>query len=205
MNGIRISIAAKGYSQAAKKLEKVMAIALRPSVPAMKAAIWLTGQTIRVFAEGGRPEKWAPLSLMTLFVRVHRAEKPNKSPQVMSDTGRLKGSFIPVIEDDGVRFGASTNVEYAALMQSGGPSEPNEVQIASFTRRLRSRQATAYAGGKLQKLGKQTVRDYTIHFKGGGLVPARPFFPEGIAQLDAWGYHAKIKEIFAMYFREAAA
>lgn len=201
--GFRLSIALKGYSQASKKLETLMGIAKRPSVPARQCAVWLAGQTIRVFADGGRPEKWAPLSMMTLFIRSHREGAQNNDALPMNDTGRLKGSFIPVIEDDGNRFGASTNVEYAGMMQSGGISEPREVSIAAFTRSRGASQAKDYSRGSLTKATGR-VKAYIMHMKGGNKIPARPFFPEGIQQLDAWGYHEKIKQIFREYFRDNA-
>lgn len=199
MAGIKLSIAVKGYSAVSKRLEKLMAIAKRPSVPMRAAAVWLTGQTLQVFSEGGRPEKWEPLSLMTLFIRAHRASQKRTGGTPMNDTGRLKGSFIPVVNEDGSSFGAATNVEYASLMQHGGLSKPNDVQIASFTRRKPT------VGGKSLSSSKVTVGDYIIHFKGGSLIPARPFFPEGIGQLRTWGYHEKIKKIFRLYFNEATA
>lgn len=204
MIGVKLFIALKGYSEASQKLEKLMSIAKHPLVPMRESAIWLTGQTIKVFSEGGRPEKWAPLSMMTLFIRQKREGKKTDSAQPMNDTGRLKGSFIPVVSEDGNMFGASTNVEYSSLMQEGGQSEAHDVSIAAFTRRRSKRQATDYSRGSLTK-ATERVKAYLMHMKGGNIIPARPFFPDGIRELDAWGYHAKIKEIFALYFKEQAS
>ncbi len=200
--GITLRLAVSGYSQVSKKLERSLGIAKRPLVPAQQAAVWLTGQTTRVFEEEGRPEKWAPLSLMTLFIRAHRAKNKNTDALIMNDTGRLKGSFLPVIADDGNMFGASTNVGYASLMQDGGRSELQEIHIASFTRKsnsakARKRQSKAYARGSLVA-ATERVKAYTMQLSAK--VPARPFFPRGMGQLNTWGYHDKIKQIFREFW-----
>lgn len=194
---MRLLIALKGYSSVSKKLERMAAVVKKPSVPMQQSAIYLTQQALLAFEDQGKPEKWAPLSLMTLFIKAHRADRPKETnPMIGSDTGRLKGSFIPVISDDMNQFGAATNVEYAGMMQDGGTTEPRDISIAFFTRKLK-------AGTKPKKKrsdGMQGVKPYVMHLKGGQKVPARPFFPEGIDELKSWGYHAQIKEIFRQYF-----
>lgn len=187
----RLTLAVKGYSQAGRKLEKLAAIARRPSVPMRQAAVWIAGRTIQVFDEGGHPEKWAPLSLMTQFIRARRVASPRKSDKPMNDSGRLRGSILPTVSEDGNQFGAFTNVEYAPLMQRGGVSTANDVEV-------RNRRGK----GKRRKAG--SLATFILHMKGGHVIPPRPFFPDGMGELESWGYHDKIRQIFAEYFRAQA-
>jgi phage gpG-like protein len=202
MAGLKLLIAVKGFSKASKKLERGMKLVKNPSVPMRQAAVWLVGQTIKVFDDQGHPEKWAPLSLMTLFIKAHRANGPKDiDPQIGSDTGRLKGSFIPVVTEDESKFGASTNVEYAADFNGGSVTESRDVAISSFIRKRGARQARDYARGSLTKASER-VRAYILHLKGGMPVPPRQFFPNGVSELDEWGYLPKIRKIFSQYFNQ---
>ena len=107
------------------KLSKLQGDLRNPQIPMMEAAIQITAETQRNFEDGGRPEAWAPLGLMTLFIRAHRADGPKRTGEniPLSDTGRLKGSMVPFTSQAENAFGVSTNVEYAGLMQNGGVSE----------------------------------------------------------------------------------
>ncbi len=182
--------------------------------PMMRAAIQVIEETFRNFADGGRPEKWAPLSLMTLFIRAHRADAPRRSGAnvPLSDTGRLKGSFVPFVGTGDDTFGAKTNVKYAGLMQNGGTTEAQDIPIKGYTRRLSERQFKDFFtgrprmirkadGGMRQSGGK--VRDYVLHLKGGAAIPARPFFPRNKVELDSWGYSDKIRAVFDTYFNSS--
>lgn len=206
MPGFKLVIAAKGFSKVTQKLAKIAEVAQRPSVPSMQASVWITGQTIQTFSAGGKPEKWAPISIMTAFIRSHRASKRTDSMAPMNDSGRLKGSFIPVLTDDGNQLGAATNVEYAGLMQSGGVSTANTVKIGSFKRRLPgSKGMVGFTAGGRKKYARGsfvTVEAYTMKLKGGATIPARPFFPEGLSELQSWGYLGKIQQIFNDYFND---
>ena len=204
---VRVTIVGMGAMRA--KLSKLAGNLKDPRVPMMQSAIQVTEETFRNFVDGGRPEAWAPLSLMSLFIRAHRADGPKRTMAdvPLSDTGRLKGSFVPFVGDDGMTFGVGTNVEYAALMQNGGVSEAQDIQIKGFTRRLRETQFEDFTTGKIRKTksGLQSsgkVRDYVLHLPGGSEIPARPFFPSTLAELSSWGYQAKIKAIFAGYFND---
>lgn len=212
MPGVKLVIAVEGFSQASKGLEKLAAVVQRPFIPSQQSAVYLAGETIRAFEEGGRPEKWAPLSLMSLFIRQRRKSAPTNSTKPMNDHGRLKGSIFPVVEDEGEMFGAATNVEYASLMQRGGVSTPSEIEIGGFTRRLPETSARSLTGlatwakairGKQLAAGSVRVKPYILRLKGGARVPARPFFPEGMSQVQSWGYLTRIREIFAVYFKQA--
>lgn len=223
MSGLKLVLLADGFTKANKRLKQVMDLAKKPLVPAKQSAIWLCAQTFIAFHDGGRPSKWAPLSLISRFIRAHRADGPkSENPMVGTDTGRLKGSFVPVMTEDGDRFGSSTNVEYAATLQEGGRSKANVVRIAGFTRRApgasmglvggrKKFTKTSYTinddgtiGSKKSGSGASVkVKDYEIHFKGGSLIPARPYFPTNMSQLKEWGYFDKIREIFRDHFGKA--
>ena len=206
---VRVSIIGMGALKA--KLSKLAGELKNPKVPLMQSAVQITEETERNFEDGGRPEAWAPLSLMSLFIRAHRAGGPRRiGPAIpLSDTGRLKSSMLPFVGDDGTVFGVSSNVEYAALMQNGGITEAQDIQIKGFTRRLRESQFSDFAKGKINRIKTEKgsrmssgkVRDYVLHLEGSE-VPARPFFPRDLNDLSSWGYQAKIKRIFWQYFNQ---
>jgi len=203
MSGLQVSLTTSGFSTANKRLEGAAALAKNPSPPAKAAAEWLAGKTMQTFALDGHMGEWAPLSKMTMFLRKYRSQSPRASSMPGSDTGRLKGSFVPFVDSDGGAFGAGTNLDYAEAFQDGGPSKANTVLIAQFTRNApgaRSAQATAYARGKVSKLQRVTVHPFFMHMKGGATYPERRFFPEGMSGLSSWGYLDKIREIFALEF-----
>ena len=204
--GIALRVSIKGMAKLKAKLAKMKDVLNNPQVPLMQAAVQITGETQRNFDEGGRPEAWMPLSMMSLFIRAHRADGPQRTGGTpLTDTGRLKSSFIPFTGSDGKSFGVGTNVEYARLMQEGGESDAQDIPISSFTRRLRENQFENFSTGKIRKtkagkLSSGRVRAYTLHLPGGATIPARPFFPRNLGELGEWGYQAKIKEIFQNYF-----
>lgn len=207
---IRVTI--KGMGAMKAKLTKLAGDLKNPQVPMMQAAVQVTEETQRNFEEGGRPEEWAPLSLMTLFIRAHRADGPRRSGEAipLSDSGRLKGSFIPFVMDDGVTFGSATNVEYASFMQKGGITEEQDIPIKGFTRKLSQSQFESFTTGKIRRvktgsgsrISSGKVRDYVLHLTGGAEIPARAFFPRDLYELSSWGYQRKIKRIFWMYYNK---
>jgi hypothetical protein len=198
-----LSLTTSGFSKASKALEGAAALAKDPSPPAKAAAEWLAGQTMRVFSLGGHGGEWAPLSKMTLFIRAHRSQAPRKSAMPGSDTGRLKGSFLPFVDASGAAFGAGTNLDYAQAFNDGGPSKANTVLIKGYTRNApgaRDAQATAYARGKVQRLARVKVKPFFMHLKGGKMYDPRRFFPDGMGELASWGYLDKVRQIFAIDF-----
>jgi len=69
-------------------------------------------QTLRHFEqESGPAGKWAPLSPATI------ARKRGRQGQILSDTGRLRGSISAVVADHEVEVG--TNVFYGKFHQHG--------------------------------------------------------------------------------------
>jgi len=209
--GLALRVQIKGMAQLKAKLQKLKDDLQNPQVPLMQSAVQIQEETVRNFVEGGRPETWAPVSLMTLFIRAHRADGPKRTGGLpLNDTGRLKNSFVPFVGGGGTGFGVGTNVEYASLMQNGGVSDEQDVEISGYTRRLRQNQFTDFTTGtrnriktdKGSRLSSGKVRAYTMHLEGGKEIPARPFFPRSISELSDWGYQAKIKSIFWNYFNK---
>ena len=205
---IRCSISGMGAIKA--KLSKLQGDLRNPQIPMMEAAIQITAETQRNFEDGGRPEAWAPLGLMTLFIRAHRADGPKRTGEniPLSDTGRLKGSMVPFTSQEENAFGVATNVEYAGLMQNGGVSEAQDIPIAGYTRRMPVKGgaiARSMGENRLTKSGKDKrtgkIKDYILHLAGGKPIEPRPFFPRTLEELSDWGYQAKIKSIFWNFFQ----
>lgn len=210
MEGLRIVVQPSGAPQIEQQLTRAAQKLSKPARAAQMAAIWMAGETFRIFSAGYNVNgPWEGLSKVTLFLRRHRANSPRQGTEPGSDTGRLKGSFVPEWSDDGTMFGAGTNVDYAQDFNDGGPSKANIVAIAGFNRMLgghRNLQGADYASGKVRKLSHyktQKVRDYLMRMKDGNPVPPRQFFPDGMPELRSWGYVDKIREIFALDIGEA--
>ena len=204
---LRVSIMGMGAIKA--KLTKLASDLKNPQIPMMQSAIQVQEETFRNFEKGGRPEEWAPLSLLTLFIRANRADGPKRTGSniPLSDSGRLKSSFMPFVDNSASAFGVSTNVEYAGMMQRGGISEAQDIEIKGVNRRLRESQFEDFATGRIRKVNgmqpKGKTRDYVMHLKGGAEIPARPFFPSDMDELNSWGYQVKIKRIFSEFFKQA--
>ena len=199
---MNLKVSFSGMGPIKMKLAKLAGDLKNPQVPLLQSASEMYGETARNFADGGRPETWAPLSLMSLFIRAHRANNTKRTQEGrashLSDSGRLKNSFVPWVGTDGMTFGVSTNVEYARLMQDGGISESSIIPITGFKRKkAKEAQNQKYFGDT--GYTKKSV-DYDLHLNGY-VIPARPFFPRNLGELASWGYQAKIKRIFAEYFK----
>lgn len=207
MPGALLKVDIEGLQKADMALLRLVDKLQKPGTPAKAASVYLYGETMRNFRAGGRPEAWAPLSLLTLFIRAHRADAPNKNAKILQDKGRLIGSINPFSAADGSFFGVGTNVDYAGMMQNGGTGKGMEVSIAPFSRRKPGQGSTksGYASlygvnvkSKPSRGSMVSVRGYTMKLKGGE-VPARPFLPRP-QDMSSMGMWDKIKEIFRSYF-----
>lgn len=69
------------------------------------------------FESEGRPQKWAPLSAMTLAMR---RNKNKGSIKILQDTGNLRRSINYQILDGGNGLAIGTSVPYAKIHQYGG-------------------------------------------------------------------------------------
>ena len=84
-------------------------------IPLKRAGILMVGSIDKNFRAEGRPDKWTPLSDMTLSMR----RKHGKGAKILQDTGRGKGSIdYKVISNQQVEIG--TDVQYMAAHQTGG-------------------------------------------------------------------------------------
>lgn len=185
---LRVVVTSTGLPPIDRGLTAAAAAFDKPSRAMRAAADWMVGETLRIFQSGYNVDgPWAPLSKMTMFIRIHRANAPRTSSMPGSDTGRLKESFLPTVDESGSTFGAGSNVEYAQRFNDGGPSVANSVAIAGFRRR------------NMKRIGK----DYVMNLKAGHDVPGRQFYPSGMSQLASWGYLDKIRAIFAIDFNDA--
>ena len=83
-------------------------------VPLKRAGILMVGSIDKNFRAEGRPDKWTPLSDMTLAMR----RKHGRGAKILQDTGHGKGSIVyKVISNQQVEIG--TDVGYMATHQTG--------------------------------------------------------------------------------------
>ena len=202
-----LSVSLDGWEEAKANLDSLKIDLENPVVPAMQCSLFMQGEVLKAFDEGGLVEPWEPLSMMTKFIRRHRASAPNSDPHILADTGNLKNSIMPFIDEGGLVAGLSTVVEYAPLMQMGGTSSPNTVQIGPFTRRapgggsaMVQTSTWDYKSNTMSKPSKSSdsvdVKGYTMEM-GGDYVPARPFFPRDTNDIQALGWDEKFVSIFS--------
>lgn len=192
--GVAVSIKLTGFAEAKDRLEKLAGKIRRPEVPMNQAAVYLLGQTLKAFREGGSPEKWAPLSLMSLFIRKNRKDAPNADARILQDSGRLMGSLIPFVDTSSNTFGVSTNVEYAESNEFGGVSKPSTIMIAAHQRKQTVGKKDA------RRTSMVYVREYQMNLQGGATIPPRPFFPRDPQEFHAWGYLQPVVGIFENYY-----
>ncbi|MEE8113497.1 MAG: hypothetical protein V3T23_03995 [Nitrososphaerales archaeon] len=122
-------------------------------------------------ARGNPPKIWRRLAQITRFVRAKRAKAKNRNPKILVDKGILRAFNLPFVKSGGKTFGIENRLPYASLQNFGGLSSASSVALGSFRRRKPS-------GGTTR------VKAYTIRFRGGKRVPARPFFPNLRQTLD---------------------
>ena len=95
-------------------LKKAGSKAKNLRVPLKRAGILMVGSIDKNFRAEGRPDKWTPLSDMTLSMR----RKNGRGAKILQDTGRGKGSMAyKVISNKQVEIG--TDVGYMATHQTG--------------------------------------------------------------------------------------
>ena len=68
---------------------------------------------------------------------------------------------------------------------------------------VRVRERLAAIAGFKRKGMKKKMHDYHMHMQAGHDVPARQFFPKDMGELQTWGYVDKVREIFAIDFKNA--
>ena len=108
----------RGMSRLVRRLEQLALDTRRVEAP-LKAAGQVAARSIEMtFQAQGRPQKWTPLSPVTLSFR--RKGKGKGGPRILIDNTRLKNSIkAKLVEGPGVAVG--TNVEYARRQHYGYP------------------------------------------------------------------------------------
>lgn len=144
-----------------KKLEDFNPVARRIVTQLLKEADKPFAQSAR----GNPPSTWKRLSVMTVFIRMHRARRKNKDPKIMVDTGILRASNLPFIRKSAREFGIENRHPAAKILHDGGTSRGNTVSIGSFRRKKKSG-------------GTSRVQPYQMRVKGGHTIPARPWMPK---------------------------
>ena len=96
---LRVSIMGMGAIKA--KLTKLASDLKNPQIPMMQSAIQVQEETFRNFEKGGRPEEWAPLSLLTLFIRANRADGPKRTKGPEARVSRIAAGCRRAAQEGG--------------------------------------------------------------------------------------------------------
>ena len=113
-NGAVFSFNIENNEQIKALLKKAGDKAKDLRIPLKRAGILMVGSIDKNFRAEGRPDKWTPLSDMTLSLR----RKNGRGAKILQDTGRGKGSMAyKVISNKQVEIG--TDVKYMATHQTG--------------------------------------------------------------------------------------
>ena len=136
--------------------------AKKPTVALKEIGLEMLLSINKNFEAEGRPNRWAPLSAMTLAMR---RNKNKASSKILQDTGILRGSINYQLTDDEQGVAIGTNIKYAAPHQYGARINmsartiiPKKAKVLRFV-----------VDGKVvySKYAKQKARTITI--------PARPY------------------------------
>jgi phage gpG-like protein len=114
-NGAMISFEIKNNEEIRALLKKAGDKAKDLRVPLKRAGILMVGSVGKNFRAEGRPEKWAPLSPMTIAMR----RKKGRRAKILQDTGMGRDSIVyDVVSNQEVQIG--TPLKYMAKHQTGG-------------------------------------------------------------------------------------
>jgi len=114
-NGALIEYNISGDEKVKALLKKAGDKAKDLRIPLKRAGILMVGSIDKNFRAEGRPDKWTPLSDMTLAMR----RKHGKGAKILQDTGRGKGSIVykPI---SNTKAQVGTDVKYMGIHQTGG-------------------------------------------------------------------------------------
>jgi len=114
-NGAMIGLEIKNNEEIRALLKKAGDKAKDLRVPLKRSGILMLRSIDKNFRVEGRPEKWAPLSPMTIAMR----RKEGKGAKILQDTGMGRGSIVyNVVSNQEVQIG--TPLKYMAKHQTGG-------------------------------------------------------------------------------------
>jgi hypothetical protein len=162
---MRVSLKTYNLKQVRAVLDRAKGRLDELSPVGKQVSLYLLSLVQRAFSSNSEAaRKWEPLSVVTLFIRRHRASAPTSSKRPLNDKGLLRNSNFPFVRDNGAEFGVVNNAKYASVQNHGGYSQPSDVVIKNFARKTKT------------GTSKVLKKFYTMHLKGGK-VEARPFFP----------------------------
>ncbi len=134
----------------------------KPEKALNEIGILMMASVQKNFEEQGRPDKWIPLSPMTIAMR---RSKDKSSIKILQDTGRLRNSIGYKVTNDGTGVAVGTNVEYGKSHQYGDTMHiPSRTIVPKIAKVLRF-----VINGKVvfAKKVKQKART--------AIIPRRPF------------------------------
>jgi len=114
-NGISINYQIVDDKKVVALLKKAGEKAKDLRIPLKRCGILMLSSIDKNFRAEGRPNRWAPLSPMTIAMR----RKKGKGAKILQDTGMGKGSIVyEVVSDQKVQIG--TRRDYMRIHQEGG-------------------------------------------------------------------------------------
>jgi len=151
-----------------------------------KISLLMYRSVIKNFEDEGRPVKWKPLSVLTKFIKSHRSGgRKERNPKILQDSGDLKKSIIPHIEEDSrnATVSVGSNLSYAKLQHYGGFGTGGTVKISPFYRKSKG------TAGNKKYIASNYVKGFTMTIKAGHKIPPRPFMliqKEDEEQIRKW-------------------
>lgn len=114
-DGALISYEIKNDEKVKALLKKAGEKAKDLKIPLKQCGILMLGSIDKNFRAEGRPNRWAPLSPMTIAMR----RKKGRGAKILQDTGHGKGSIVyKVVSNQKVQIG--TDLDYMRIHQEGG-------------------------------------------------------------------------------------
>lgn len=114
-DGALISYEIKNDEKVKALLKKAREKAKDLKIPLKQCGILMLGSIDKNFRAEGRPNRWAPLSPMTIAMR----RKKGRGAKILQDTGHGKGSIVyKVVSNQKVQIG--TDLDYMRIHQEGG-------------------------------------------------------------------------------------
>lgn len=115
---IEINIDNKSYKNLQRALIDTSLFIERPISAMKKVGEAMVSSIQENFEVEGRPDKWNPLSPMTIAMR-RTGEDSSKKDKILQDTGRLKGSISYALTENNSGIKVGTNVWYGEIHQFG--------------------------------------------------------------------------------------
>ena len=114
-----IEITIKGREKIDRALVNLGRELQRPEKALNEIGLLMIASVNKNFEEQGRPQKWIPLSPMTVAMR---RNKDKSKIKILQDSGILRGSIAYKVTEDGKGVAVGTNKKYGEVHQFGGTS-----------------------------------------------------------------------------------